>query len=101
MPIEERVEGVKKFLLGPFFSAEKLNVIDEQQFGLTITFTKFDQVIVLDRINEFVDEKLAGEIHHFARFLFRPDVMSDRLHQVSLAQPDAAVDKERVVGAGG
>ena len=33
-------------------------------------------------------------------FLFRADVLADRLHQVRLAQPDAAVNEERIVGAG-
>ena len=40
-------------------------------------------------------------IDHLRVFLFRPDVLADRLHQVRLAESDAAVNEERVVGARG
>ena len=98
MPVEESVEGVEKFFLRTFFAAEELDVVDQKQIGLAITFPEFDQVVVLDRVDELVDEQLAREIHHFGVLLFRPDVLADRLHQMRLAQSDAAVNEKRVVG---
>src|SRR3984893_13781439 len=99
MSVEECVEGVEEFLLRTFFAAEKLDVIDQEQVGLAITLSEFDQIAVLDRVDELVNEELAREIHHFARFLLRPNVLPDRLHQVRFAQADAAVDKKRIVSA--
>ena len=72
MPVEKRVEGVEKFLLRTFLAAEKLNVVDQKQVGLAIALAEFDQVIVLNRIDELVDEKLARKIHHLGRFSFSP-----------------------------
>src|SRR4051812_38789912 len=99
MAVEESVEGVKEFLLRTLFAAEELNVVDQEQVGLTITLPEFDQRTVLNRIDEIVNEYLAREVHHFRALFLRPDVLADRLHQVRLAETDAAVDEERVVSA--
>src|SRR5713226_9144507 len=99
MTVEERVEGVKKFFLRAFFTAEKLNIVNAEQIGLAITLAEFDQVVVLNRVDEFVDEKLARTINHLDVFLFREHVLPDRLHQVRFAKTHAAVNKKRVVGA--
>ena len=99
MAIKERIESMEKFFLGTLFSAEKLNVVNQEQVSLAITFPEFDQVVVLDRVDELVDEEFAGKINHFRVLLFRHHVLPDRLHQVRFAKTDAAVNKERVVGA--
>src|SRR5205823_13498545 len=57
--VEERIERVEKFLLGTFFATEKLNIVNAKQVGLAVAFPEFDQIVVLDRVDEFVDEKLA------------------------------------------
>ena len=98
MAVEERVEGVEKFLLGALLAAEELDVVDQEQVRLAVALAEFDQVVVLDRVDEFVDEEFAREIHHLGVFLFAPDVLADRLHQVRLAESDAAVNEERIVG---
>ena len=100
MAVEERVEGVEEFLLRTLLAAEELDVVDQEQIGLAIALAEFDQVVVLDRVDELVDEKLAREIHHLRVFFLRADVLADRLHQMRLAEADAAVDEERVVGFG-
>ena len=100
MSVEERVESVEEFLLRPFFAAEELDVVDQKQIGLAIPLPKFDQVTVLDRVDELVDEKLAREIHHFGVSLLRQNILPDGLHEMRLAQTDAAVNKKRVVGFG-
>src|SRR5437867_10703702 len=78
-----------------------MNVVDQKQIGLTVTLPEFDQRAVLDRIDEFVNEKLARNVNDSRVFLFREHELADRLHEVRLAQTDAAVDEQRVVGAGG
>ena len=71
MSVEERVEGVKKFLLRTLLAAEELNVVDQEQIRLPIAFAEFDQVVVLDRVDEFVDEQFAREVHHLRVLLLR------------------------------
>src|SRR6202011_1411637 len=100
MPVEKGVEGVEKFFLRTLLPAEKLNIVDQEQIGLAITFSELDQVVVLDRIDELVDEKLAREIHHLHAFLFDHDVLADGLHEMRLAQAHAAINKQRVVSSG-
>ena len=101
VPVEEGIEGVKEFLLRSFFAGEKLNIIDQEQICLAVTLAEFDQRIVLNRVDEFVDEELAREIHDFRRLLSCPKILADRLHQMRFAQPDAAVNEKRVVGPRG
>ena len=90
---------MKKFFLRTFLAAKKLDVVNAKQIRLAITFPEFDQVVVLDRVDEFIDEKLARKIDHLRVFLFRDHVLPDRLHQVRFAKSDAAINEERVIGA--
>src|SRR5260370_39669659 len=99
MSVEERIECVKKFLLRTFLAAEKLNVVNAEQVSLAVTLAEFDQVVVLNCVDKFVDEKLARKINHLHVFLFREHILPDRLHQVRFAKTDAAVNKNRVVSA--
>src|SRR6266699_882715 len=78
--VEEGIKGVKKFLLRPLFAGEKLNIVDQEQIGLAVTFAEFHQSIVLNRVDKFVDEELAREIHHFGGFLLCPKILADGLH---------------------
>src|SRR6266699_1146097 len=102
MPVEKRVEGVKKLFLRALLAAEKLDVVDQKEIGLAISLSEFDQVTVLDRVDELVDKQFAGEIHHLGiLLLLRPDVLAYGLHQMRLAKTDAAVNEQRVVGPRG
>src|SRR5450432_3760681 len=101
MPVEKCVEGVEKLFLRSLLTAEKLDVVDQEQVRLSIALPKFDQVVMLDRVDEFVDEEFAGKVHDLRVFLLHPDVLTDRLHEVRLSESDPAVDKERVVSSSG
>src|SRR4029077_1163911 len=93
-------ERVEKFFLRPLLSTEELNIVDQEQVGLAITFSEFDQIVVLNRVDELVDEKLARKIHHLHAFLFDHHVLADRLHEVRLAEAHAAINKKGVVSSG-
>src|SRR4029453_16842404 len=99
--IEKRVECVKKFFLGTLFAPEKLDVVNQEKVDLTITLPEFDQITVLDGVDELVDEQFAGDINHLHVFLLGPDVLADGLHQVGLAKTDTAINEQRVVRARG
>ena len=57
--VEKRVEGVKEFFLRALLSAEKLNIVDQEQIRLPVALAELHQVVVLNRIDELVDEQLA------------------------------------------
>src|SRR6476469_9290591 len=101
MSVKELVERMKKFLLRPLFTTEKLNIVDQKKVGLAITLPEFDQITVLDRVDELVDEQLTREVDHLHVFPFRPDELADGLHQMGLAQTDAAVNEQRIVRSRG
>ena len=60
------------------------------------TLSEFDQITVLDRVDELVDEQFTGDINHLYVFLLGPNVLADGLHQVSLAKTDTAINEQRV-----
>jgi hypothetical protein len=99
MSVKERVERMEKFLLRPLLTTEKLNVVDQKKVGLAITLPEFDQITVLDRVDELVDEQLTRDVDHLHVFPFRPDELADGLHEMGLAQTDAAVNERGIVRA--
>src|SRR5437867_3942223 len=102
MSIEQRVEGMEKFLLGALLAAEKLDVINQEQISLAVTFPELHEIAVLNGVDEFIDEQLAGKVNHFRVFLPpAADMLADRLHQMGFAQPDAAINEKRIKCAGG
>src|SRR5262249_37691155 len=99
VPIKERVERVKKFLLRPLLASEKLNVVNQKKVRLAITLSEFYQIAVLNRVDELVDEKLTRDVDHLHVFPLGPDKLADGLHQMGLAEADAPVNEKRVVCA--
>src|SRR5436190_9349775 len=97
MSIEKRIESVKEFFLGPLFAPEKLDVVNQEEISLPITLPEFDQITVLDRVDELVDEQLTGDVEHLHVFPFRPDELADGLHEMGLAETDAAVNEEGII----
>src|SRR5215469_11573441 len=99
MPIEERIERMKEFFLGALLSSEKLDVVNQKKISLAITLPEFDQVAVLNRIDELIDEQFTRDVYDLHIFLLRPDVLTNRLHQVRLAKTDPTVNEQWVVRA--
>src|SRR5439155_21121040 len=58
MGFVQRVERVKKLLLDALFARKKLNVIDQENVGLTKLPPKTDELIILNGIDEFIGELL-------------------------------------------
>ena len=52
----ERVEGVKKFFLKAFFAGKKPDVVNQQYIRLEVFFAECDELVVLNRVNEFARE---------------------------------------------
>ena len=58
----ERVEGVKKLLLRRFLSLEEVDVVDEQEIGLTETPAKIMRGPLLNRHHVFICELLGAKV---------------------------------------
>src|SRR5438132_10339575 len=99
MAVKKCIECVKEFLLGPLLATQKLDVINQKKIGLAITLPELDQIAVLDRVDELVNEEFAREVDDLHVFFLRPDILTDGLHQMRLAQTDSAIDEQRVVCA--
>src|SRR6185436_19643180 len=99
MSVKKRIERMEKFLLRPLLTTEKLNVVDQKKVGLTITLPELDQITVLNRVDELVDEQFTREVDHLHVFPFRPDELADGLHEMGFAQTDAPINKKRIVRA--
>ena len=76
-----------------------MDVVNQKKIGLSIALPELDEITVLNRIDELVDEEFAREIDHLHVFLPRPGILTDGLHQMRLAQTDSAIDEQRVVCA--
>src|SRR5580704_8553151 len=97
MSVEKRIERVKEFFLGTLLASEKLDVVDQEEIDLAIALSEFDQITVLDRVDELIDEQFTGNINHLYVFLLGPNVLANGLHQVGLAKTDTAINEQWVV----
>ena len=97
MALVERVERVEELLLRAVAAGEEVDVVDDQQVDVAVAMAELVHVAGLDGVDELVDEAVAGQIEDARRRLALEHLLADGLQQVRLAQPDAAVDEQRVV----
>src|SRR5437762_9085672 len=99
MPVKKSVERVKEFLLRSLLTSEKLDVVNQEKISLAIALPEFDQITMLDRVDEFVDEQLTRDVEHLHVFPFGPNELADRLHEMRFAETNTAVNEQGIVGA--
>ena len=97
----QRIEGVEELFLRALFLRQELDVVHQQHVHLPEFIAEAGHLVVAQRVDHLVGELLARHIAD--RRLRRPplDLVADRLHQVRLAHPDAAIQEQRVVGLRG
>ena len=101
VPLVQRVEGMEKFLLDPFFACQKLNVVDQQNISLSIFSTKTGQLVILDSVDVLVGKLFRRNVSH-ARVLSMPGYMlANGVQQMRFAQAHAAIQEKRVIGFAG
>ena len=93
----DRVEGVEELLLRPLFAGEELDVVDEEHVDPAIPLAELLALLTADRVDELVRELLARRVRDALLRVPRDHRMPDRVHEVGLPEPRAAVDEERVV----
>ena len=97
----QRVERVKELFLRRLFAGEELDVVDQQDVDLPVPVAEFRRPVILQCDDELVGEFLARDVHDVGAGIVEHDAMADRVHEVGLAQTDAAVEEKRVIGACG
>src|SRR5687768_3580620 len=93
----DRVERVEELLLRALFTGQELDVVDEEHVDAAVPLTKLLALLTADRVDELVRELLARRVRDALLRVPRDHGVSDRVHQVGLPKPRAAVDEERVV----
>ncbi len=95
------VKGVKELFLRSLLTGNDLNIIDQQHIGCPIVAVEHGHPVQLDGRNHFVHKALAGGVHHVQAGIVVQQAAADGVHQVRLADADAAVNKKRVIAARG
>ena len=91
------VERVEELFLRSFLVRDELDVVDQQEVDPAVACPEVIDLALLDARDELVGELLGcGVDDALPRELGR-DLVADGMHQVGLAEPDAAVQEERVV----
>ncbi len=96
--VKEGVEGVKKLLLGAILARKKLDVVDEQGIQLTVALLEVVDGVMLQGAHHVHDEAFGAHIEHLGIGIALEDGVAHRLHEMGLAQSDAAIDIQGVVG---
>ena len=94
--VNQRIERVEKFFLGIVLAAEKLNIVNHQDIDGAELFLERHRILEPHRPYELVHELFRGQIDNpsFRRRL--ADMGCDCMHQMSLAEPYAAIQEQRV-----
>ena len=97
----EVVERVEELLLRALLAGDELDVVDQEEIDGAVLGAELRGAVVADRVDELVREALGREIEQAEARVEARDLVADRVEQVRLAEADAAVDEERVVGLRG
>ena len=97
----ECIEGMEELFHRPFAASQKLYVVQQQNIAIfSHAFAESNGAFIADCLDELVTEIFSRDVTH-AEILSLKDI-SDCLHEMCLAQPDAPIEVEkRVFDAGG
>ena len=96
--VDQGVEGVEEFLLGRLLAADELDVVDHQNLDRAELFLEIHRIVLAQRPDEPVHELLGRKVDDGALGIALADVPGDGVHEVGLAEPDAAIEEKRVEG---
>ena len=97
VPLVQRIERVKEFLLNPLFAGQKLDIVDEQHVRLPVFLAEAGELVVLDAVDILVGKLLRRKECDARTLLVHHDMLSNRVQQMGLAQTDPTVEEQRVV----
>ena len=99
--VDQGVEGVEELVLRGPLGGQEVDVVDDQAAGAPEPVAEAAERAGAHRLEEAVGERLGGELDHVEARVRAPQGVADPFEQVRLAQPDAAVDDQRVEGGAG
>ena len=100
---------MEKLLLRRVLVGDELDIVHHQNIDIPVFIAKIRPVldvvlIILYGLDKLICERFACSIHYVQRGIIRKNFMTYGVHEVRLAEPDSAVNKERVIrfcGLGG
>ena len=97
-PIDQRVEGVEKFLLRPFLVREEMNVVNQQRVDRAVVVLEAFLSTVADRRDHVVQPLFGAQVSDVGVRVVLLNAIAHGMHQMRLAQARLPVDEQRVVG---
>ncbi|MDT4849219.1 hypothetical protein FQZ97_833340 [compost metagenome] len=94
---QQGLEGVEEFFLRALFVGEELHVVDQQQIQRVVTLLELVEGLALVGLDHIRHKLLGVDVENLGLWTIGQQVVADGVHQVGLAQADAAVDEQRVV----
>ena len=101
LALEQLVEGVEELFLRALLAGEELDVVDQQCIERAVRGLELVHRVVLQRPHHVADEALRVHVGDARLGIALLHQVRDGVHEMGLAQPDAAVQEQRVVGAAG
>ena len=94
--VDQRVERVEEFVLRRILAGDELDIVDHQHVDRTEQFLEIHDLLVTQRLDEAVHELLGRQVKDAQLGLAGNHLVRDGMHQVGLAQTDAAIKEQRV-----
>jgi hypothetical protein len=94
---QQRFEGVEELFLRALLVGEKLHVVDQQQVERVVTLLELVEGLALVGLDHIGNELFGVDVENLGLWTVGQQVVADGVHQVGLAQADAAVNEQRVV----
>src|SRR6202165_2904395 len=88
---------MEELLFGPVLAGEELHVVDEQHIDGAVLVTELTHPGGGDRADHLIGELFGRQVDDALARESRVDLMSDRVHQVCLAETHAAIEEEWVI----
>src|SRR5438270_3288399 len=94
--VDQCIKGMEEFLLRRFLADDELHIIDHQKIDRAKLFLEVHRRLEAQCSDELVHELFGRKIDYFTTAGMLADVPSDGVHQVCLAEPDPAIQKQRI-----
>ena len=95
--VAQLVERLEKFRLRLLLPREELNIVDQQHVDMVVFLAECVHILLADGADKFIGKVRARDIENALFRIVGEDLVADRVHEMRLAEPHAAVDEERVV----
>src|SRR6185295_11481663 len=89
--VVERVERVEELSLRAFLAGDKLNVVNEQYVDAAIPLAEIKNAVIAHGVDHLVHEPLGRDVSEFQIAIVLEHELTDRMHEMRLAQTHSAV----------